>query len=297
MYLKKLTRILFFILLSWSFDVPATMTFTETFSTALEYWGVGLAGAAVGVAGCVLKCVIKCCCTRRRAKHIKKTLSEFNSTELLNGMATVAKEHLYKSSGIRAFIYTGELATDESWYIITGTEQTNFLAKTIKQSRGSLHETVQGIIIIGASFDHVLLEDHSRQSDVSTNNLTTIANKCITERIPLLILYLGQDKQNKLYHPAFSLSVLTIPSTQALFDDPSARLREHHSLSVMDLLKNFSPAIAAKAIQISQHRPGTDKYPSESVCKHEIDRFVKSLRNYASADDSVTISIGESKSA
>ena len=286
---KKTTLLIFLMLFCAPTQLPATLTFTQTFNMALDYWGVGFVGAALGVAGCVLRCAVKCCCMRRRAKQIKRNLSEFKAQELLTGMAKIVKENLDMSSDSPAFIFKGTRATDLSWYVISGTEQTRFLARTLSNPGSRLDTSIRGLVIIGASFDNPLLADHSEHSDVSTNSLSVIANRCIADKVPLLIIYLGQDKHNRQYLPAFELAILTIPSTESLFDDPRSRLREHHALTVEALLENFGHAIAAKARSFATHRRNTDLYPSEKFCQSESNCFIESLRNYEEDEVAVTV--------
>ena len=290
MIFKKPARVLFFVLVAAASPLPATLTFSETIHMGLDYWGISLFAAVVGAAGCMVKCAVNCCRARQRAKRIRRTLSTFSSQELLDGMAGTVKANLDASSEVEALIYKGTRATTQSWHIIAGAAQTNLLAETIRRSPAiSLDPLIHGLVVIGASFDNPLLADHSEHSDVSTNSLSVIANRCIADKVPLLIIYLGQDKHNRQYLPAFELAILTIPSTESLFDDPRSRLREHHALTVEALLENFGHAIAAKARSFATHRRNTDLYPSEKFCKSESNCFIESLRNYEEDEVAVTV--------
>jgi|GEM_PF-5411660 len=287
---KSVRPFLCIVLLCLTSPTEATLTFTEVWEYTTNAWGISTVAAITAAAILALKCACKCaigCCRRR---IIKKKLHAFNAQELLTGMARIAQEHLSKGTGEAVTIFEGALAKDPSWYIISGSTHTQRLASDIKRD-GGINETVRGLIIIGASFGHPHLAPHSHHADTRTTDLKIISNCCIDHKIPLLIMYLGQDTHAK-HLPSFKFTTLSIPVTHALFDGARTRSDEHTELTVENLLTHYGPAIEAKSSQFAEHKRGCVSYPQAARAKHEAHNFRRSLRNFID-EDAATIDVSQ----
>lgn len=265
------------------FLIPQTSCTADeptVFSDPGRFFQVTAVAASLTVAGCLLRCLVKC----YRCRKVQKILAKFNPKDFLHKTEQTVKKALLYEAGNRAteVRIVGQANSSSPctncFLIISGTTTGNGLAGQLQRLQDNLR-TARGIILIFGSFKHKHLEHHEDATHISQANITAISKFCIENRVPLMILYF-EEAQKKTrrgnFSPCFTLHTLRIPHAHRYYQDP----HKHYSASTLaltvDAVINYFSQTIKEEVALFVSKESAD-YPPQNEAAVQKHLFLQSI--------------------